>query len=92
MAFSQCWLVEAIDHVVIPIENSAPISIVRRAPPTVSPHQGVQNVSFLVSFHRGATQSGILFLVSIERGTSRRVYHRRPSVGSLAPWLWHASV
>src|SRR5208337_4188610 len=37
-----------------------------------------KTVFFFVSFHRGATQSGILFLVSIERGTSRRVYHRRP--------------
>ena len=44
-----------------------------------------------------------LFLDSIERGTSRRVYHRRPwlfdasQLGGapswlLAPWLWHASV
>ena len=37
-----------------------------------------KTVFFFVSFHQGATQSGILFLVSIERGTSRRVYHRRP--------------
>jgi hypothetical protein len=32
-----------------------------------------KTVFFFVSFHQGATQSGILFLVSIERGTSRRV-------------------
>ena len=37
-----------------------------------------KTVFFFVSFHQGATQSGILFLVSIERGTSRRVYHHRP--------------
>jgi len=49
-------------------------------------------------------QSGILFLVSIERGTSRRVYHRRPWLSDMSqlggalcrflvrPWLWRASV
>ena len=45
-----------------------------------------------------------LFVVSIERGTSRRVYHRRPWLSDMsqlggaplsvpcASWLWHASV
>jgi hypothetical protein len=42
------------------------------------PPKACKTVSFFVSFHRGATQSGILFLVSVERGTSRRVYHRPP--------------
>jgi len=36
-----------------------------------------KTVSFFVSFHRGATQSGILFLVSIARATARRIYHCR---------------
>jgi len=45
----------------------------------LSPPKASKTVSFFVSFHRGATQSGILFLVSIERGTSRRVYHRPSS-------------
>ena len=44
----------------------------------LSPPQACKTVSFFVSFHRGATQSGILFLVSIDRETSRRVYDRRP--------------
>jgi hypothetical protein len=57
-----------------PLEDtpkSAPISIVRRAPPTASCSLGLsppkvnKTVSFFVSFHRGAPQSGILFLVSI---------------------------
>ena len=43
-----------------------------------------KTVSSFVSFHRGATQSGILFLVSIERGTSRRVYHRRPWLSDMS--------
>ena len=42
----------------------------------LSPPKANKTVSFFVSFHRGATQSGILFLVSIERGGSRRVYDR----------------
>ena len=48
------------------------------------PTEGDKTVSFFVSFHRGATQSGILFLVSIERGTSRRVYHRRPWLSDMS--------
>jgi hypothetical protein len=66
------------------IGKSAPISIVRRAPPTASCSLGLsppkvnKTVSFFVSFHRGAPQSGILFLVSIARATARRVYHCRP--------------
>ena len=69
----------------------------------LSPPKACKTVSFFVSFHQGATQSGILFLVSIERGTSRWVYERRPWLSDmsqlggapcrfLAPWLWHASV
>jgi hypothetical protein len=42
------------------------------------------SVCFFVSFHRGATQSGILFLVSFGRGTSRRVYHRRPWLSDMS--------
>ena len=42
----------------------------------LSPPKANKTVSFFVSFHRGATQSGILFLVSIEQGGSRRVYDR----------------
>src|SRR5262249_40232826 len=42
------------------------------------PPKAGKTVFFFVSFHQGATQSGILFLVSIKRGTSRRVYSRRP--------------
>ena len=45
-----------------------------------------------------------LFVFSIERGTSRRVCHRRPWLSDMSqlggaprrflarPWLWHASV
>ncbi|MGA7498959.1 MAG: hypothetical protein WBX00_19700, partial [Isosphaeraceae bacterium] len=43
-----------------------------------------KTVFFFVSFHQGVTQSGILFLVSIERGTSRRVYHRRPWLSDMS--------
>ena len=50
----------------------------------LSPPKASKTVSFFVSFHRGATQSGILFLVSIERGTSRRVYHRRPWLSDMS--------
>ena len=50
----------------------------------LSPPKACKTVSFFVSFHRGATQSGILFLVSIERGTSRRVYHRRPWLSDMS--------
>ncbi len=66
------------------IGKSAPISTVRRAPRTascslgLSPPKANKTVSFLVSFHRGAPQSGILFLVSIARATARRIYHCRP--------------
>ena len=42
------------------------------------PPKASKTVSFFVSFHRGATQSGIWFLVSIERATARRIYHCRP--------------
>jgi hypothetical protein len=48
------------------------------------PPKANKTVSFFVSFHQGATQSGILFLVSIERGTSRRVYHRRPWLSDMS--------
>jgi hypothetical protein len=44
----------------------------------LSPPKARKTVSFFVSFHRRATQSGILFLVSIERGGSRPVYDRGP--------------
>ena len=50
----------------------------------LSPPKASKTVSFFVSFHRGVTQSGILFLVSIERGTSRRVYHRRPWLSDMS--------
>ena len=43
-----------------------------------------KTVFFFVSFHQGVTQSGILFLVSIERGTSRRVYHHRPWLSDMS--------
>jgi hypothetical protein len=71
-------------HAVIPIVEREPVSIVRRAPPTVPPSlvsshpRRTKPSSSLSRSTNGATQSGILFLVSIEPGTSRRVYHRRP--------------
>ena len=73
----------------IPIVKREPVSIVRRAPPTVSPSflfqpKANKAVFFFVSFHQGVTQSGILFLVSIERGTSRRVYHHRPWLSDMS--------
>jgi hypothetical protein len=73
-----------------PIGKSAPISIVRRAPPTascslgLSPPKANKTVSFFVSFHRRAPQSGILFLVSIARATAHRVYHCRPSLSDVS--------
>jgi len=50
----------------------------------LSPPKASKTVSFFVTFHRGAAQSGILFLVSIERGISRRVYHRRPWLSDMS--------
>jgi hypothetical protein len=50
----------------------------------LSPPKANKTVSCLVSFHRGATQSRILFLVSSARATARRIYHCRP-------WLSDAS-
>ena len=44
----------------------------------LSPPKANKTVSFFVSFHQGATQSGILFLVSIAPATARRIYHCRP--------------
>ena len=44
----------------------------------LSPPKANKTVSFFVLFHQEAMQSGILFLVSIERGGSRRVYNRGP--------------
>jgi len=40
----------------------------------LSPPKANKTVSFFVLFRQEAMQSGILFLVSIERGVSRRVY------------------
>ena len=48
------------------------------------PPKANKTVFFFVSFHQGATQSGILFLVSIERGTSPRVYHHRPWLSDMS--------
>ncbi len=48
------------------------------------PPKANKTVFFFVSFYQGATRSGILFLVSIERGTSRRVYHRRPWLSDMS--------
>jgi hypothetical protein len=45
----------------------------------LSPPKANKTVSFFVSFHRGATQSGILFLISIARATAYRIYHCGPS-------------
>jgi hypothetical protein len=42
------------------------------------PPKARKPVSFSVSIHRGATQTGILVLVSIARATSRRIHHCRP--------------
>jgi hypothetical protein len=75
---------------VIPIVKTEPVSTVKQGPPkSVSflgrfPPKACKTVSFFVSFHQGATQSGILFLVSIERGTSRRVSHRRPWLSDMS--------
>jgi hypothetical protein len=44
----------------------------------LSPTKANETVSFFVSFHRGATQSGILFLVSTARAIARRIHHCRP--------------
>jgi hypothetical protein len=47
----------------------------------LSPPNANKGVSFSGSFHRGATRSGILFLVSIERGGSRRGYDALAACG-----------
>ncbi len=44
----------------------------------LSPPKANKTVSFFVSFHRGATHCGSLFLVSIARATARWTYHCRP--------------
>jgi hypothetical protein len=51
----------------------------------LSPPKANKTVSFSVSFHRGATKSGILFLVSIARATARRIYHCRPWLSDVSP-------
>jgi hypothetical protein len=48
------------------------------------PTKANKTVFFLLSFYQGATQSGILFLVSIERGSSSRGYHRPPSLSDMS--------
>ena len=58
----------------VPIGNSAPISMVGRAHqqrllPSSLPILMRKTVFFFVSFHRRAMQAWVLFLVSIERGT-----------------------
>ncbi len=75
---------------VIPIGKSAPISNVTRAPPTASP-------SLVSPNRRRAEQSSALFrsiegrrspescpAFSIGRGTSHRVYHRRPWLSEIS--------
>ena len=97
------------DGSVIPIGNSAPISIVgdhrqQRLLPWSLPTEGMQNRLLLCFVPPRSAAVGILFLVSIERGTSRRVYHRRPWLSDMSqlwgcslsvpshPWLSYASV
>jgi hypothetical protein len=72
--------------------------------PGLFPPKPRGTVSFSVSIHRGETQSGILFLVSIARATSRRIHHCRPWLSDVsqlrgcslsipcAARLWRASV
>jgi hypothetical protein len=50
-----------------------------------SPPKAPKTVSFFVSFQRGATKSGILFLVSIARATARRIYRCRPWLSDVSP-------
>jgi hypothetical protein len=50
----------------------------------LSPPKANKTVSFFVLFHQEAMQSGILFLVSIERGGSRRVYDRGPLLSDVS--------
>jgi hypothetical protein len=50
----------------------------------LSPPKANKTVSFFVSFHRGATQSGILFLVSIARATARRIHHCRTRLSDVS--------
>jgi hypothetical protein len=62
-------------HFLGPIGNSAPVSIIRRAPPSASLSlvfsylMRARPSSIFVSFHRRAMHAWSLFLVSIERGT-----------------------
>ena len=48
------------------------------------PNRMRKTVFFFVLFQRCAMQAWTLFLVSIERGTSRRVYHRPPSLSDMS--------
>ena len=63
----------------------------------LSPPKANKTVSFFVSFHRGATKSGILFLVSIARALARRFYRCRPWLSDVSPldiagvWGWEAT-
>src|SRR4051794_9341576 len=50
----------------------------------LSPRKANKTASFFVLFHQEAMQSGILFLVSIEQGGSRRVYDRGPLLSDVS--------
>jgi hypothetical protein len=73
---------EAIDlgvlghHVISRASHVEPTDSVRF--PAISPPKANKVVPFFVSFHRGATQSGNLCLISIERGGSLRASKRGP--------------
>jgi hypothetical protein len=65
-----------------PIAKSEPVfhllecAVKQRLLPWSLPNLMRKTIFFSVLFHRRAMHTWTLFLVSIERGTSRRVYHR----------------
>jgi hypothetical protein len=73
-----------------PIAKSEPVfhllecAVKQRLLPWSLPNLMRKTIFFSVSFHRRAMQAWTLFLVSIERGTSRRVYHRPPSLTDMS--------
>jgi len=70
--------------------NSEPVfhllecAVKQRLLPWSLPNLMRKTIYFSVLFHRRAMQAWTLFLVSIERGTSRRVYHRPPSLTDMS--------
>jgi hypothetical protein len=72
----------------MPIPSVFPVRVLpnikQRLLPWSLPNLMRKTVFFFVLFHRRAMQAWILFLVSIERGASCRVYHRPSSLTDMS--------